>query len=348
MFGTAPSFFVLWGSWRFLSIFLSARWYQLGDDVLYSLYQKLLLFFYEHVARIEIILYGDIEEVTRKKENVIFICNHQSTFDWLVADVLAVRQSSVGHIRYILKDVLKWVPLYGFYFRQHNCIYVKRGRKFRLEQAEKQLHQLVRNNIPFWMVLFPEGTRYNPRNKSVIECSQEYAKKYDLPVLQHLLTPRLRGLQLTLRKLRANTDAVYDVTVAFSNTKDFTTKQRLVAPGLVAFLKGNWKLHIHVTRIAIKDVPETDEALRDWLVERYQQKDKMLERFYSADAAVCETLADDRKYSALRLSHTLPVFIFWCLFNLPLLLTHFGRAFYWQSSLFCTIAGWIWVLVFAS
>jgi len=40
------------------------------------------------------------------------------TVDWLVADVLAVRQDSIGHIRYILKDVLKWVPLYGFYFCQ--------------------------------------------------------------------------------------------------------------------------------------------------------------------------------------------------------------------------------------
>ena len=56
MFGTAPSYFVLWSSWRILSLFLSVRCYQLGDDFLYSLYQKLLLFFYEHVARIEVSL----------------------------------------------------------------------------------------------------------------------------------------------------------------------------------------------------------------------------------------------------------------------------------------------------
>ncbi|KAI0224239.1 1-acyl-sn-glycerol-3-phosphate acyltransferase epsilon [Lamellibrachia satsuma] len=348
LFGTAPSFFVLWGSWRFLSIFLTDRWYQIGDDFLYSLYQRLVLFFYQHFAKIKIVLYGDIEEINRKKENVIFICNHQSTFDWLVADVLAIQQGSIGHIRYILKDVLKWVPLYGFYFRQHNCIYVKRGRKFEVEQAEKQLYQLVRHSIPFWMVLFPEGTRFNPRNQDVIESSQDYARKHDLPVLQHLLTPRLRGLQLTLRKLRANTDAIYDVTVAFSNTKDLKTNQRLVAPGLIAFLKGNWQLHIHVKRIDIKAVPETDEGLGKWLNERYQQKDKILKRFYSVDTAVSETLTDDRKHSQPPLSQTLPVFLFWCIFNIPLLVTHFGHAFYWQSSLFCTIVGWVWVLVFAA
>ena len=31
---------------------------------------------------------------------------------------------------------------------QHNCIYVKRGGKFQLDQAEKQLDQLVSHNIP--------------------------------------------------------------------------------------------------------------------------------------------------------------------------------------------------------
>ncbi len=32
--------------------------------------------------------------------------------------MLAVRQGSLGHIRYIMKNDLKWFPLYGFYFQQ--------------------------------------------------------------------------------------------------------------------------------------------------------------------------------------------------------------------------------------
>jgi len=32
--------------------------------------------------------------------------------------MLAIRQGSLGHIRYILKNDLKWIPLYGFYFQQ--------------------------------------------------------------------------------------------------------------------------------------------------------------------------------------------------------------------------------------
>jgi hypothetical protein len=36
--------------------------------------------------------------------------------DWIVADILAVRQNALGHVRYVLKDGLKWLPLYGCYF----------------------------------------------------------------------------------------------------------------------------------------------------------------------------------------------------------------------------------------
>lgn len=32
--------------------------------------------------------------------------------------MLAIHQGSLGHIRYILKNDLKWIPFYGFYFQQ--------------------------------------------------------------------------------------------------------------------------------------------------------------------------------------------------------------------------------------
>ena len=72
---------------------------------------------------------------------------------------------------------------------------------------------------------------------------------------------------------------------------------------------------------------------------------RLLDRFYSADATVSETLSDDMKHSPLRLSQTLPVLLFWCLFNIPLLVTSAGRSFYWQASVFCTVIGWIYMLL---
>ena len=48
------------------------------------------------------------------------------TVDWIIADMLAIRQNALGHVRYVLKDGLKWLPLYGWYFSQviHLCEYL--------------------------------------------------------------------------------------------------------------------------------------------------------------------------------------------------------------------------------
>lgn len=45
------------------------------------------------------------------------------TVDWIVADMLAARQDALGHVRYVLKDGLKWLPLYGFYFAQVTVVF---------------------------------------------------------------------------------------------------------------------------------------------------------------------------------------------------------------------------------
>ena len=42
--------------------------------------------------------------------------------------MVAVRQGSLGQLRFVMKDGLQWLPLYGHYFYQHGCIYVRRGQ----------------------------------------------------------------------------------------------------------------------------------------------------------------------------------------------------------------------------
>lgn len=38
--------------------------------------------------------------------------------DWVVANMVALQHNSLGHVRYVIKDGLKYFPLYGFYFKQ--------------------------------------------------------------------------------------------------------------------------------------------------------------------------------------------------------------------------------------
>ncbi len=67
------------------------------------------------ICLFKVILYGDVEHL-EKGENVIYLSNHQSTMDWVVADMMAIRAGCLGSMRYVLKDGLKYMPLYGFSF----------------------------------------------------------------------------------------------------------------------------------------------------------------------------------------------------------------------------------------
>ena len=53
-----------------------------------------------------------------------------------------------------------------------------------------------------------------------------------LAPLNHVLFPRYKAMQLCLDRLRPSTQAVYDVTVAYSNTKQPDNGVRLTSPGL--------------------------------------------------------------------------------------------------------------------
>jgi len=60
--------------------------------------------------------------------------------------MVAIRQGSIGHLRYVMKDTLQMVPLYGLYFYEHGCIYVKRGN-FKQNKMESSLEYLKNPKI---------------------------------------------------------------------------------------------------------------------------------------------------------------------------------------------------------
>ncbi|KAF7648341.1 hypothetical protein LDENG_00158290, partial [Lucifuga dentata] len=228
MLGTAPAYLLLWGVWRILSTVLPASVYHKLDDQLYSIYQSMVLFFFENYTGVEIFIYGDIP---KNKENVIYLSNHQCTADWIIADMLAIRQNALGHVRYVLKDGLKWLPLYGWYFSQHGGIYVKRSAKFNEKMMKNKLLTQTESGTPTYLVIFPEGTRYNPELKSVIADSQTFATKEGLAVLKHTLTPRMKASHIAFETMEGHLDAVYDITVAYEGTMD-TTGERKPAPSM--------------------------------------------------------------------------------------------------------------------
>ncbi|XP_070557127.1 1-acyl-sn-glycerol-3-phosphate acyltransferase epsilon-like [Ptychodera flava] len=338
MLGTSPCYVAtLLVPWRVISAILPTRWYHAVDDVMYSCYQRMVVFFYEHYTGLEVVLYGDVD-CLEKKENVIYICNHQSTIDWIVSDLVSIRQGSLGHLRYVLKDGLKYFPLYGAYFAMHGGVYVKRSGQFKTDTFTKRLEKFPKHNIPLWLVIFPEGTRYNPELPDVIKKSQGFAYSSGLTVLNQVLTPRVKATAASLHELRNYIDAVYDCTIAYEwKDENF---QRKPGPGMTDFLTGCCsRVHVHIRRVKVEDVPVDTNECRQWLHDAFEEKDIMLEDFYSNDPNVQGRLPGEGQRSPLSLMQTVPALIFWSGLLTAFLATEKGRSAYWKSLVFGTLGG---------
>lgn len=55
MIGVAPEYLAIWLVWRGASLVFPSWIYQWGDDKLYSLYQRLVLFFFETCTNLEVV-----------------------------------------------------------------------------------------------------------------------------------------------------------------------------------------------------------------------------------------------------------------------------------------------------
>lgn len=81
-----------------------------------------------------------------------------------------------------------------------------------------------------------------------------------LPVLKHVLTPRIKATYVVFDSMKNYLDAIYDVTVVYGG-KD-NKGQREEPPSMTEFLcKGCPTIHIHIGRIDEKDVPEEQEYM---------------------------------------------------------------------------------------
>ncbi|CAH2248628.1 1-acyl-sn-glycerol-3-phosphate acyltransferase epsilon [Pelobates cultripes] len=342
MLGTAPTYLLAWGCWRALSTILPQRVYWRVDDRLYTMYQSMVLFFFQHYTGVQIIIYGDLP----KKENVVYIANHQCTVDWIIADMMAIQQKALGHVRYVLKDGLKFLPLYGWYFSQHGGIYVKRSAKFNEKAMREKLQCQVKAGTKMYLVIFPEGTRYNPDIPKVIVDSQAFAMKEGLPVLKHVLTPRVKATHVAIDAMQNHLDAVYDVTVAYEGTTN-QEGQRKEAPSMTEFLcKECPRIHIVFERVDVKDIPKEQIFMRRWLHERFEIKDKLLSEFYEAtDPEQRNKFPGEGRPAKLSLKRTVPSLLLLTGVTAGMLYTETGRKIYINTWIYGTLIGCLWVSI---
>lgn len=214
--------------------------------------------------RTEVVQSGDTLPL---KENVFIFANHQSMSDIPALLEIARRCKRVQDTKWFVKDPLKWVPGIGWGLLFLDTLYVKRNWMADKEKVTATFARLRSSERPFWVVSFLEGTRATPAK---IHRSQEFARKAGLPVLSRVQLPRTKGFEATLEGIDGLYDAVYDMTIGYEGPPPPLSK---------LFFTRVDRIHVHVKRYPAKDIPRDAKARGDWAIQRFVEKDALMERF---------------------------------------------------------------------
>ncbi len=202
-------------------------------------------------------------------ENAILVANHQEMPDITVIMDLALRKRRLGHLKFFVKDQLKWVPGVGWGMYLLRFPFLKRDWTRDRDSIVRTFRRLVDGKTPMWLVIFPEGTRIRPLKH---ERAVAFARERGFPEPRNVLLPRPRGFIAAVQSLRGHAQAVYDLTIGYEDG----------VPSLFQYITGAVpRVHLHVRRFPMEELPRSDEELAAWLRERWVEKDQLLEDFYA-------------------------------------------------------------------
>jgi 1-acyl-sn-glycerol-3-phosphate acyltransferase len=203
-----------------------------------------------------------------KGENAILVMNHQQMPDIPFLLPFARSKGRVGDLKFFVKDALKYVPGVGWGLVFSGSVFVKRDWSRDEAAIDRAFRAIRESSMPFWLVVFAEGTRIGPHK---LAREQRKAREQKRRPLRHVLMPRTRGFTAAVRALRQRADAVYDLTLAYEKG----------VPTMWQFVRGlARRAHLHVRRFPVDDLPRSDEELAGWLIDRFYEKDELLDRLY--------------------------------------------------------------------
>ena len=202
----------------------------------------------------------------------VVIANHQSFFDITILFWLAGSCRQEVNLKWLAKDIFKHVPMVGWgAYLSGSCLFLHRNWVRDKGRLPYLFRYLLATRRPFWLTFFPEGTRITPAKRLI---SQNYSREKGYPVLDRVVIPRSKGLIAAVQGLRDNLDSLLDITISYSGG----------TPPTLATIAGGQGMQISVNGacIPVQDMPTSSSELRDWLLDRYVQKDKLLKQMSAA------------------------------------------------------------------
>ena len=248
-----------------------------------EIFFALLPWLMENYCKMKLTIYGD---VIPEQENAFVFGNHQWILDWGVYCGLAARKGRAGGLKIFAKNFVKYIPFFGWGLWMLGGIFVKRNWENDRASIEKTFARLkTLGDQPMWVVTWPEGTRVT--DLKLKDC-HKFAAEKNLPILNYCLIPRTRGFVATIKSLRDILPYVYDITTAYE----------LAPPSVLDVAVGNYNhgVHMLVKRYKMEDLPTDDEGLKNWLIDRFVEKDKLLEYFHDHNCFPAEPLHEPLQF----------------------------------------------------
>jgi 1-acyl-sn-glycerol-3-phosphate acyltransferase len=228
-----------------------------------QVYWSILVWFLEKVYRVR--LEWHCAELP-SREDAILIANHQTAVDVLPLFALAARSERMGDMKFFVKDVFKYIPGPGWGMLFLDCIFLKRRWMSDRRRIKSTFERFRTENIPLWLNIFPEGTRYRADK---VRDAQITAKHYQLPLCEHVLVPYAKAFETSILGLKNQVQAVYDITIGYPQG----------IPSLWQMLCGDVKqIEVHVDRFPLTALPQDAQGIEQWLNERFWAKEQHLQR----------------------------------------------------------------------
>lgn len=238
---------------------------------------------FQHYCKSNTILYGDRIPY---RESAFVIGNHQWLVDFGIIFCVGVRKGMAGATKFFAKKSVLYIPFIGLGVWIHGGVFLNRNwdrDKDSIRKCFSRQRQL-KGKVPLWVVTWPESTRLCPEK---IELSHKFAEENGLPKWNNVLIPRTKGFIAQVKGLREIVPYLYDFTVGYGGPKHEPPTP--LDMGLGGY--GN-SIHIHCRRYLMSDLPESDEELKKWLFDRWQEKEDLLTYFKKHDKFPEEPLND--------------------------------------------------------
>lgn len=267
----------------------------------------------------KVLEYGDDISKLQDKGTII-LCNHQSTADTPVLMLSSYGKGMAsGNTFWIMYILFKYTN-FGLVSMHRGDFFIDQGKNVRQFQLAKLKEHLLNSYLPHnrkWIIVFPEGGFLYKR----IQASQEFARKYGHPVLQHTTLPRIGAMKTILDTVgvpyqpkEQNKDIdndvnnyqlgdpsrpvkwVVDITIAYKD------KQPLGMLGMCIGYNPRNDILLHYRVYRAEDIPRDEDGLTSWLYNLYSKKDAMLDYYYKEGRLPEDLLAEPSEFPQLEKS----------------------------------------------